>query len=92
MFKQPDNLSRESLKINSSLRLFQIYKKLKYVSLKIDTYFQVYEEIFEKYVDKEIIFVEVGVLGGGSLQMWKEYHFVILDALLLVKIFRYFVL
>ena len=73
MFKQPDNLSRESLKINSSLRLFQIYKKLKYVSLKIDTYFQVYEEIFSKYVDKEIIFVEVGVLGGGSLQMWKEY-------------------
>ena len=46
MFKQPDNLSRESLKINSSLRLFQIYKKLKYV-LKIDTYFQVYEEIFQ---------------------------------------------
>ena len=73
MFKQPDDLARESLKINSSLRLFQIYKKLKYVSLKIDTYFQVYEEIFSKYVDKEIIFVEVGVLGGGSLQMWKEY-------------------
>ncbi len=73
MFKQPDDLARESLKINSSLRLFQIYKKLKYVSLKIDSYFQVYEEIFTKYVNKEIVFVEVGVLGGGSMQMWKEF-------------------
>ena len=73
MFKQPDDLARESLKINSSLRLFQIYKKLKYVSLKIDSYFQVYEEIFSKYVNKEIVFVEVGGLGGGSLQMWKEF-------------------
>ena len=69
MFKHPDDLTRESLKINSPLRLFQIYKKLKYVSLKIDSYFQVYEEIFTKYVNKEIVFVEIGVLGGGSLQM-----------------------
>ena len=69
----PKDLSRESLELNSNLRLFQIYKNLKHVSLKCDTYFQAYEEMFSKYVEKEITFVEVGVLHGGSLFMWKEY-------------------
>ena len=69
----PKNLPKESLEINSNLSLFQIYKNLKHVSLKSDTYFQVYEDIFSKYVDKKITFVEVGVLHGGSLSMWKEY-------------------
>ena len=41
----PQDLSKESLEINSNLKLFQIYKNLKHVSLKCDTYFQVYEEI-----------------------------------------------
>jgi len=67
------NLSKESLEINSNLRIFQIYKNLKRVSLKCDTYFQVYEEMFNKYVGKKITFVEIGVLQGGSLFMWKEY-------------------
>ena len=69
----PKDLSKESLEINSNLKLFQIYKKLKRVSLKCDTYFQVYEELFSKYVGKKITFVEVGVLQGGSLFMWREY-------------------
>ena len=69
----PKDLSKESLEINSNLKLFQIYKNLKRVSLKCDTYFQVYEEMFNKYVGKKITFVEVGVLQGGSLFMWREY-------------------
>ena len=69
----PKNLSKESLEINSNLKIFQIYKNLKRVSLKYDTYFQTYEEMFSKYVGKKITFVEVGVLQGGSLFMWKEY-------------------
>jgi hypothetical protein len=73
MSVSPKNLSKESLEINSNLRIFQIYKNLKRVSLKCDTYFQVYEEIFNKYVGKKITFVEIGVLQGGSLFMWKEY-------------------
>jgi len=73
MIINPKDLSKESLDLNSNLRLFQIYKNLKHVSLKCDTYFQVYEEIFNKYVEKKITFVEVGVLHGGSLFMWKEY-------------------
>ena len=69
----PKDLSKESLNLNSNLKLFEIYKNLKYTSLKCDTYFQAYEEMFNKYVGKEITFVEVGVLHGGSLFMWREY-------------------
>tara|TARA_Y100000590_G_scaffold457136_1_gene609104 strand:+ start:60 stop:941 length:882 start_codon:yes stop_codon:yes gene_type:complete len=73
MYKNPENTSKKNLELNSKLKIFQIYKSLKYPSLKIDSYFQVYEEIFKKYVGKKITFVEVGVLGGGSLFMWKDY-------------------
>ena len=69
----PKDLSNESLELNSNLRLFQIFKKLGHVSLKCDTYFQTYEELFERYINKNITFVEIGVLHGGSLFMWKEY-------------------
>ena len=73
MYLNPKELSKESLELNSKLRLFQIYKNLKQVSLKSDTYFHVYEEIFNRYVGKKITFVEIGVLQGGSLYMWREY-------------------
>ena len=46
----PKDQSIKSLELNSNLRLFQIYKNLKSVSLKVDTYFQAYEEMFSKYV------------------------------------------
>ncbi len=73
MLVNPKDLSKESLEINSNLKLFQIYKNLKHVSLKCDTYFQVYEEIFNRYVGKKITFVEIGVMHGVSLFMWREY-------------------
>jgi len=73
MSVKPKDLSKKSLELNSKLKLFQIYKNLKHVSLKSDTYFQIYEEIFNKYIGKKITFVEVGVLHGGSLFMWREY-------------------
>jgi len=73
MSSNPKDLSKKSLDINSNLKLFNIYKDLKNVSLKSDTYFQVYQDIFNEFEGKDIIFVEVGVLHGGSLFMWKEY-------------------
>ena len=45
MLVNSKDLSKESLEINSNLKLFQIYKNLKHVSLKCDTYFQTYEEL-----------------------------------------------
>lgn len=54
-------------------KLFEIFKNAKYLSMKHDSYFQVYEEIFSRYIGKEITFVEIGVLNGGSLFMWREF-------------------
>ena len=42
-------------------------------SIKITSYFDVYEELFSKYVNQEVTFVEVGILNGGSLFMWRDY-------------------
>jgi len=36
-------------------------------------YFDIYERHFEKYRNKEIVILEIGVAHGGSLQMWKQY-------------------
>ena len=36
-------------------------------------YFPVYEKWFSPYRGKDIVFVEVGVQHGGSVQMWKNY-------------------
>ena len=44
-----------------------------YSSTKHDSYFNTYDELFSKYIGKEITFVEIGVLNGGSLFMWKDY-------------------
>lgn len=36
-------------------------------------YFDVYERHFNRFKDKEIVVLEIGVFQGGSLQMWKSY-------------------
>ena len=36
-------------------------------------YFPIYEQWFAPYRGKEIVFVEVGVQNGGSIQMWRNY-------------------
>jgi hypothetical protein len=59
--------------INRELELFGLYNKAPYLSIKYDSYFQVYEETLRRYVGKQITFVEVGILNGGSLFMWREY-------------------
>jgi hypothetical protein len=49
------------------------FKESPHKSIKHSTYFDVYDNLFSKYVGKEITFVEVGVLGGGSLFMWRNF-------------------
>lgn len=44
-----------------------------YSSTKHDSYFDTYDELFSKYVGQDITFVEIGVLNGGSLFMWRDY-------------------
>ena len=36
-------------------------------------YFDVYETFFSRYRERFSTFVEVGVQGGGSMQMWRKY-------------------
>jgi hypothetical protein len=36
-------------------------------------YFDIYERYFERYVDKPILMIEIGVDNGGSIDMWKKY-------------------
>ena len=72
----PINVNKElekNLDVISNSRLFNIYKNSPYLSIKINSYFLAYEEILSKYIDKKITFVEIGVLHGGSLFMWREY-------------------
>ncbi len=54
-------------------QLQKFFNEVKYSSVKYNTYFHVYEHIFKKYVGQKITFVEVGVLNGGSLFMWREF-------------------
>tara|TARA_Y100000591_G_C21796093_1_gene679396 strand:+ start:709 stop:1539 length:831 start_codon:yes stop_codon:yes gene_type:complete len=53
--------------------LLNFFNESKYYSLKFKNYFPIYEKLFSKYRGKKITFVEIGVLSGGSLMMWKNY-------------------
>jgi hypothetical protein len=51
----------------------EAFTRAKLPTSKYDTYFDAYEAMFSPYRGKDITFVEVGVLGGGSLEAWKSY-------------------
>lgn len=57
--------------MNSSL--IEIYNVVQYLSIKYDSYFPVYEALLQKYIDREVTIVEVGVFNGGSLFMWRQF-------------------
>ena len=52
---------------------YKSFLKSKYLSLKLSNYFHIYDEIFSKYKNKKITFVEIGVFSGGSLFMWRNF-------------------
>jgi len=52
---------------------YKAFSKSKFKSIKHSTYFEVYDELFSKYRNKKITFVEIGILGGGSLFMWRNF-------------------
>ena len=51
----------------------KLWKESKYQSYKLKKYFKVYDHIFSPYKNKKITFVEIGVLNGGSLFIWKKF-------------------
>ncbi|RDC58999.1 8-demethyl-8-alpha-L-rhamnosyl tetracenomycin-C 2'-O-methyltransferase [Alteripontixanthobacter maritimus] len=52
---------------------FASFEKSPYRSVKVSTYFDTYDHLFAKYRGKPITFVEIGIFGGGSLFMWRDY-------------------
>lgn len=52
---------------------YQAYQSSPYRSIKHSTYFDSYDDLFARYRGKNMTFVEIGVLGGGSLFMWRKF-------------------
>jgi len=57
----------------ANLPIYKSFKKSPYNSTKHLSYFHTYSELLNKYRDKKITFVEVGILDGGSLFMWRDF-------------------
>ena len=49
------------------------FKQSPKYSIKWNNYFDIYNNLFQKFIGKKITFVEVGVGNGGSLFMWKNF-------------------
>ena len=56
-----------------SSKSYQAFQNSPYRSYKHSTYFSVYDKVFSPYVGQKITFIEIGVLEGGSLFMWREF-------------------
>ena len=54
-------------------KTLQLFLGSKYNSIKHKKYFSVYDNLFSKYINKKIIFVEIGILNGSSIKMWKDF-------------------
>lgn len=55
------------------MSISELFRSLPYQSKKHSSYFAIYEHLFEPFRGKAITFVEIGVLNGGSLFMWRSY-------------------
>ena len=54
-------------------KLINSFKKSKFYSTKHSNYFDIYDKILNKYHNRKITIVEIGILNGGSLFMWRDY-------------------
>jgi len=54
-------------------RLKNSWKNSPYPSIKISNYFDAYVESFAHLINKKCVFIETGILDGGSLFMWREW-------------------
>lgn len=50
-----------------------LFENSPYKCIKYSSFFASYEHLFSEKVGKKITFVEIGVLSGGSLFMWRDY-------------------
>ena len=59
--------------MNTHSELKDLFYKSNNRSIKWEKYFSYYEQIFSKFKNKKITFVEIGILDGGSLEIWKKF-------------------
>lgn len=57
----------------SGIDSFAAFQASQYPALKHATYFSIYDHLFSRFRGQPITFVEVGVLEGGSLFMWRNF-------------------
>lgn len=70
MNEETSDAAAASLNTNS---IYRSFKRSPQPSIKHRSYFQVYEDLFEKHRNTAFTFVEIGILDGGSLFMWRDY-------------------
>ena len=51
----------------------KLFLNSKNLTSKWSNYFNVYEDLFKKFRNKDITFVEIGIHNGGSLEIWRKY-------------------
>ena len=54
-------------------KIYKSFQDSKYHSTKYKKYFDIYDQLFKKFTGKKITIVEIGILNGGSLFMWRKY-------------------
>ena len=59
--------------MSSNQDLLTLFNQSEYYALKYKNYFPIYEKLFSRFKGKKITFVEIGVLSGGSLFMWRDF-------------------
>jgi len=62
-----DYIEKNPLKI-----IFDLHSPEKSI-FKWEHYFDIYHRHLSKFINKKPVVLEIGVLGGGSLEMWREY-------------------
>jgi len=54
-------------------KILDLFNSLERRSIKWNSYFDVYEHYFSKFVGKSPKILEIGILGGGSIELWLKY-------------------
>ena len=57
----------------TSKSIFELFTNEKLFSVKKSNYFEVYENLFSRFRDKDIVFLEIGVADWGSLSFFRDY-------------------
>jgi hypothetical protein len=58
---------------DAAASLARAWKDSPFPTTKLSSYFRVYAELFAEYRGRQVTFIETGVLGGGSLFMWRRW-------------------